>query len=232
MNIMFKPLPVPSQVAPGVPAGFDRFWERATKRDPSERFQTASELVIALAAALGVRLADEALDTSEAEPPQSSVLGPDSAQAGIATMRTVMAAEPREHGTLAGHAQTSPGAQGAPRRIRPVALGLALAAAVAVALGFAVVRSSGPAPPAVNAAPLPPAPHESPVNVTVEPTSTAQPPATADAASPPSAAVATVPPASSALGGRLPGPRASAAPDPSSVPPAAASGNPGRDFGF
>jgi serine/threonine-protein kinase len=56
-DVLFKiaadPLPVPTQVAPDLPASFDAWWARAAQRDPNQRFQTARELVDALAAAFG-----------------------------------------------------------------------------------------------------------------------------------------------------------------------------------
>ncbi len=56
MSIINEPLPVPSQVAPDVPPGFDAFWLKAAARDPAQRFQSARELVEALSMALGVSL--------------------------------------------------------------------------------------------------------------------------------------------------------------------------------
>ncbi len=53
VSITHAPLPVPSEVAP-VPPAFDAWWKKAAARDPAERFQTARELVEALAAALDV----------------------------------------------------------------------------------------------------------------------------------------------------------------------------------
>src|SRR5205814_1519100 len=43
-KVMFKPMPIPSQAASGVPAGFDAWWARACARDTGARFQTAAEL--------------------------------------------------------------------------------------------------------------------------------------------------------------------------------------------
>jgi serine/threonine protein kinase len=57
IKIIIEPLPVPSEVAP-VPPGFDAWWARAVARDPAKRFQTAKELVEALALALGVSVPD------------------------------------------------------------------------------------------------------------------------------------------------------------------------------
>jgi serine/threonine-protein kinase len=55
VNIIVEPLPVPSQIAP-VPPGFDAWWTRAAARDPNERFQTAKDLIDALALALGLTI--------------------------------------------------------------------------------------------------------------------------------------------------------------------------------
>src|ERR1700733_4926068 len=57
-DLLFKigtdPLPVPSQVAPDLPPGFDAWWARAAQRDPTQRYQTAKEFVDALAMAFGI----------------------------------------------------------------------------------------------------------------------------------------------------------------------------------
>jgi len=57
VQICTAPLPMASQVAPGVPAGFDAWVERALARDPAQRFQSASELAEALAAVAGLPVA-------------------------------------------------------------------------------------------------------------------------------------------------------------------------------
>ena len=55
MAIMHEPLPVPSATASWLPHSFDQWWARAATRDPAGRYATASEMVDALADALGVR---------------------------------------------------------------------------------------------------------------------------------------------------------------------------------
>jgi serine/threonine-protein kinase len=55
-QIMYEPLPVPSQKAPDLPPTFDAWWARASAREPDDRFQSAKELAEALAVAL--RLSD------------------------------------------------------------------------------------------------------------------------------------------------------------------------------
>jgi serine/threonine protein kinase len=53
-KIMFEPLPVPSNIVPDLPAGFDAWWARASSRDIEGRFQSAKELADELAIALGI----------------------------------------------------------------------------------------------------------------------------------------------------------------------------------
>ncbi|MFO0760598.1 MAG: serine/threonine-protein kinase [Byssovorax sp.] len=53
MKIMVEPLPIPSQRAP-LPPAVDAWWARAAARNPDHRFQSAKELVDALAASLGL----------------------------------------------------------------------------------------------------------------------------------------------------------------------------------
>jgi serine/threonine protein kinase len=53
MQIMVKPLPMPSQLRPGLPQAFDAWFAKACARDPKDRFQSAKELSEALAAAAG-----------------------------------------------------------------------------------------------------------------------------------------------------------------------------------
>ncbi|HEY1956075.1 MAG TPA: serine/threonine-protein kinase [Polyangiaceae bacterium] len=53
LKVCAAPLPVPSKLNPGVPAGFDAWFARACNRDASKRFQTADELAEALANVCG-----------------------------------------------------------------------------------------------------------------------------------------------------------------------------------
>lgn len=54
VKLCTAPIPVPSQMAPGVPPGFDAFVARALNRDPEERFQSVTELTASLAAICGL----------------------------------------------------------------------------------------------------------------------------------------------------------------------------------
>jgi serine/threonine-protein kinase len=54
IKVCAAPLPVPSQIEHRVPAGFDGWFARACSRDPSKRFQSATELGESLANVCGV----------------------------------------------------------------------------------------------------------------------------------------------------------------------------------
>ena len=69
VQIIVNPVPVPSQVAPGVPRTFDAWWVRAAARDPAQRFQSAKELADALSVALGI---SQALGMPAPQPYQST----------------------------------------------------------------------------------------------------------------------------------------------------------------
>jgi len=68
-QILYDEIPVPSKVAANVPLAFDTWWERASRRKPESRFQTAQELSDALAEALGI----EARVTVPSLPPRRSL---------------------------------------------------------------------------------------------------------------------------------------------------------------
>jgi serine/threonine protein kinase len=53
MKIIIGPIPVPSQYGP-VPDGFDKWWTKATAREPAERFQSAKDFADSLALVCGV----------------------------------------------------------------------------------------------------------------------------------------------------------------------------------
>ena len=64
-KIMFEPIPLPSSIVPYLPLEFDAWWERASSRDITKRFQSAKELSDSLAVALGLT----AVSTVAAAPP-------------------------------------------------------------------------------------------------------------------------------------------------------------------
>ncbi len=53
MRIIVAPVPMPAQFVSDLPQSFDRWWEKASQRDPAERFQSAREFGDALAMAFG-----------------------------------------------------------------------------------------------------------------------------------------------------------------------------------
>jgi|CZKU01.1.fsa_nt_gi serine/threonine-protein kinase len=53
VRIIVAPVPMPSQFVSDLPPMFDRWWERASQRDPAARFQSARELGDALAVSFG-----------------------------------------------------------------------------------------------------------------------------------------------------------------------------------
>ena len=54
LKVCAAPLPVPSNINPKVPMGFDAWFARACARDRTKRFQTADELAQALAGVCGL----------------------------------------------------------------------------------------------------------------------------------------------------------------------------------
>jgi eukaryotic-like serine/threonine-protein kinase len=53
VRIIVAPVPMPSQFASDLPQSFDRWWEKASQRDPAGRFQSAREFGDSLAVAFG-----------------------------------------------------------------------------------------------------------------------------------------------------------------------------------
>jgi serine/threonine-protein kinase len=53
-QIMYEPVPIPSQQGLQVPPGFDAWWQRGSARAVEARFQSAKELADSLALALGI----------------------------------------------------------------------------------------------------------------------------------------------------------------------------------
>ena len=76
VKIIVQPLPVPSQMAPGVPASFDRWFAKAAQRDPNLRYQSAKEFAHDLSAALGVSQLGEVTDHGALETVRAQGYGP------------------------------------------------------------------------------------------------------------------------------------------------------------
>jgi len=65
VKIIVQPIPVPSQVAPDVPAPFDRWWAKAASRDPAQRYQSAKEFADGLSLVFGQSQLTDVMDRSE-----------------------------------------------------------------------------------------------------------------------------------------------------------------------
>lgn len=52
-QIVTEPIPVPSSLRPELPRAFDTWFHQALQRDPEQRYQSAQQMVVDLAAALG-----------------------------------------------------------------------------------------------------------------------------------------------------------------------------------
>jgi serine/threonine-protein kinase len=130
------PIPVPSQIAPDVPPGFDAFIQRALAREPSERFQTVQELGASLAAVCGISV--RAYGTGE----QPQYLN----AAGTGPHRTVQdapaptqVASATELAAATGAPLTQTSQVAAPRTGTSAIVASALAATVVLAIGVGVV---------------------------------------------------------------------------------------------
>lgn len=53
-QIMYEPMPVPTEIAPWLTAEFDAWWARAASRKVDDRFSSARELAVALGQALAI----------------------------------------------------------------------------------------------------------------------------------------------------------------------------------
>jgi serine/threonine-protein kinase len=65
MRIIVQPIPVPSAVHPGLPHAFDRWWAKASSRDPARRFQSAKQLSDDLLLAFGQSQLTDVMDRHE-----------------------------------------------------------------------------------------------------------------------------------------------------------------------
>ena len=73
-QIMYEPMPIPSQQADGVPQAFDAWWQHASARAVEERFQSAKDLAESLSIALGI---SDAIDIPLLEPRPPDLSSPD-----------------------------------------------------------------------------------------------------------------------------------------------------------
>ena len=87
-QVMFEPLPVPSQVDPRVPPAFDAWWARAASRDVEQRFDGAIEMADALEVALALAPGETPAATPALSSLQLASRRPTSAAASAGTPST------------------------------------------------------------------------------------------------------------------------------------------------
>jgi serine/threonine-protein kinase len=231
VKLCTAPIPVPSQLAPGIPPGFDAWVAKALTRDPAERFASAAQLAESLAAVCGLSLRGQFAGGGSGA--YSALSGARSAFGTGPTSPTVQSAQAMGSSTGAPTTQTPTPATLPTVKRTGTGTGAIIAAALAalVVLGIggavAVKKLSAPAaqPVVVTAAPIAPL---APMLPVTGPTPVAPP----IAVSAPQL-VASAPPTPKALPGK---PLAAAHPAgaahlPNAKPPAATKSNSG-DIGF
>jgi hypothetical protein len=65
VKIIVAPIPMPTQLAPDLPASLDRWWQKAANRDPAQRYQSAKELCDGLSLVFGQSQLTDVMDRSE-----------------------------------------------------------------------------------------------------------------------------------------------------------------------
>jgi hypothetical protein len=220
-EIMYEPLPVPSQVGP-VPPGFDAWWARAAQRDPALRFQSAREMAEALTVALDVSTTmaegdatpSMAVPAPDAVPPEEAVAGQVLATP-VATVPLADVVSPQTTSAVATHVLPAPARRGG-QGVLFLAGGL-LAAAALAGVAALFVRGTRSAPESTAAAASTVAvPIESAVGVA---TASATP--SASAAEPRASASAPEPPPAVSPRALPVSPRSPATPTPKLAPPKA-----------
>lgn len=158
-------LPVPSQVAPWCPPGFDAWFARAMQRDPALRFNSAQELAEQLMLVCGIVPMRQAQISSHEAYHRVSTPQPASLLAGHTSAEAVVegTTAPRVGDTGGAFAQTRNPDRSRRNVYWAVGGGVALLAILATAAFIVVARTKGPiaaasgAPSAVVAATVGPA---------------------------------------------------------------------------
>jgi serine/threonine protein kinase len=193
VKLCTAPLPIPSQVAPDVPPGFDAWFAKALTREPAGRFASSAELAESLAAVCGLPVRG-AYSTGDIPIPSfasgpmghsSPALTPAPGQApyGVLPVTPYPTADrtgPNRAFSHSGNANTLQMATGAPTTQTPAPLAskntgaiiaVAAAAVVVLAIGGAVLlktfggdsTAATPAPTETVALPVTPPPAPAPV---------------------------------------------------------------------
>jgi serine/threonine-protein kinase len=194
VKLCTAPLPVPSQLAPDVPPGFDAFIARALSRDPAERFQSVQEFAASLAAVCGLSV--RAYATGETPQVSADGTGPFPALVSAPAVATRIA--PAEE--LASAAATgAPLSQTASAPVATTRTGAIVAASfaafVVLAIGVGVLAKVRIASDSSTQAPSSAAPSVPAANVPAEPAPVAPRPGASVTVAPaaPTAAVSATP---------------------------------------
>lgn len=139
VKICTSPIPVPSEVLPGLPPAFDTWFLRALDRDPARRFASVPEAMDALAFAAGVTVRGRGSQAAPVPVPSITPVHPDPATSAMGSGGT---AAPFTANAIEGSVPMSGGSRG-------LWIGGALAAFAVVALGVVGVlvvkkKDSGP----------------------------------------------------------------------------------------
>jgi serine/threonine-protein kinase len=196
VKLCTAPIPVPSQLVPGIPPGFDAWVAKALTREPAERFASAAQLAESLAAVCGLSLRG-----------QFAGGGSGAYSALAAGARSAFGTDPNGRAQSAQAASSSTGApttQTPAPALSPVVQRTGTGAIIAAAFAALVVLGIGGAV-AFKKLSAPPAPQLVATTTPVAPAaptpqaagSAVAPPASASV--PPPAAVASAPPTLHAL---------------------------------
>jgi serine/threonine protein kinase len=196
MKIIVQPLPVPSQVAEVAP-GFDRWWARASQRDPAGRFQSAKEFAESLQMVFGASQVTDVMDramlkgvlgsTPQPGGPNALMLtpsGPQMAPPGFAPNAfAATTGAPIARTFNEGDASPAP-----PKKSNGLVIGIASAAVVVALSAVGVLAMRGKSAPSAASPPVLPAETAQAAPPPVVPAPAAAP---APAPSPVAAAVTT-----------------------------------------
>jgi serine/threonine-protein kinase len=215
VKIIVAPIPSPREFAPDLPPSFEAWWQRASQRDPAQRFQSARELAESLALAFGQSqgIGGESgayrppqISTAEGGIPMNTPQGMAQSTGGYrAVTGAAMAGTQVGMGPTTGATMSrtfdGPGSDALPKKKNNLAVALGGGAALLLVLGIGGVsmmksKSDAPAPVAAAATVPPPQP-TAVVPATPQPPP-APPPATAVALPPEAPATAVAPEKSAA----------------------------------
>jgi len=236
VKLCTAPLPVPSELVPDLPPGFDEWMKRALCREPEGRFKSAAELATSLSAVCGLSVGSQSSDAFSGIILPSMNTGPRATPFTATTPSPSLTASRSQGTTGAPITQTPTPRPERPRLSTYIAVGLV--AVTVLGIGVAVLNKKltpeAPAPePAarseVKSLPEAPVAAPGPTAAPVAATPATTPPAATAAAPVPSAGAAAVPTGATAprVGTKRP---VRTMPKPATPAPPAK--NPGTDIGF